>query len=1044
MIAAANSINKGPIKVAVLGGGIASLTTALELTDPKQKGRYDVTIYQLGWRLGGKCASGRDVSMGCRVQEHGLHVFFGFYDNTFQVLRDCYEELDRPKTSPFPTLFDALARNDSITLMEHVDGDWIPWTMDFPELPGLPGDPDPPGIWTVVIGAIEWILTHHGKLRTSMENERDEGPVDKPHWWERLADEPFDTLGEFAESLASKTTRLATRFASILDENPENHRQEHHSRLAELLEHGWQDLHALFDAKANWPVEIRRLFILVDLMKSNLIGILRDGLLIDPYKAVPRLNEMDYRAWMKSHGAHDITVNSAPINSLYDLIFAYPGGDISKPSNVEAGSMIMALMQLWRYRGSVTWKMKAGTGDVAIGPMFEVLKRRGAKVEFFSKVTDLSPSLDGNYIETVSISKQVNLVGDTYAPTFECNGLQCWPDRPLYHQIKEGKELKDRKIDLESRWTHWVDTGPTQSLKIGRDFDLIVLGISIDALHDICPKLIAAKPEWKAMMDNIATVQTQSVQLWFDKSVEEMGWRGPAGTILGAYDVSPDDTWADISEVLPSECWPDPAPKNESIICGPMKGPASAPPVTQTDFPEKSLGQVKTKISDYLENASSRTWPDLFVDGKFDWNTLHDPDNAVGKDRLVAQYLRANIDPTERYVQSLTGTSKFRLRTDQSGYLNLYLAGDWIANPQNMGSFEATVMSGKLASRAISGLPEKILRVNSNDPVMQMRQPPPASGSALPRFVVHGGMQTYAGPIQFKNVDMWGFFLKGGYGKLQNLCDRFFGDPTGGELSYVPLTDHLLVTIINIHEGRFTDYPEMGYASEKELAFWIYAGKRKSADSSVIERLGCFNPYLFLDNPVARMTGREVFGYLKQQGWLTLPTDAGSDGGIRVDAYGAVKPGPDQEWKRHPFIALTPNGNTIRTSGKIWNSMAEVSSGLKLALHADRPWLWPGLGLIEQLIEDAIHKELPQLFMKQFRDIVDGHDACYQAICEAPAKVLRVNGMQLEESFDFKVNPLVNIPIIEDLGIVEASRTEIGFKLNLDMVVEPGTILWKA
>ncbi|MDQ2861678.1 MAG: hypothetical protein M3T55_13360, partial [Pseudomonadota bacterium] len=40
-----------------------------------------------------------------------------------------------------------------------------------------------------------------------------------------------------------------------------------------------------------------------------------------------------------------------------------------------------------------------------------------------------------------------------------------------------------------------------------------------------------------------------------------------------------------------------------------------------------------------------------------------------------------------------------------SGFDNLKLAGDWIYTGLNVGSVEATVMSGKLASFALSGAP---------------------------------------------------------------------------------------------------------------------------------------------------------------------------------------------------------------------------------------------------------------------------------------------------------------------------------------------------
>ena len=86
-------------KVAILGGGVGAMAAAWELTStPERRAKYDVTVHQLGWRLGGKGASGRNAAEGQRIEEHGLHIWMGFYENAFRVMRACYEELGRPPT----------------------------------------------------------------------------------------------------------------------------------------------------------------------------------------------------------------------------------------------------------------------------------------------------------------------------------------------------------------------------------------------------------------------------------------------------------------------------------------------------------------------------------------------------------------------------------------------------------------------------------------------------------------------------------------------------------------------------------------------------------------------------------------------------------------------------------------------------------------------------------------------------------------------------------------------------------------------------------
>ncbi|NJP08916.1 MAG: NAD(P)-binding protein [Leptolyngbyaceae cyanobacterium RU_5_1] len=58
---------KQKTKIAVLGGGMGSLAAAFELSNtPELRSRYEITVYQLGWRLGGKGASGRGCAIALR------------------------------------------------------------------------------------------------------------------------------------------------------------------------------------------------------------------------------------------------------------------------------------------------------------------------------------------------------------------------------------------------------------------------------------------------------------------------------------------------------------------------------------------------------------------------------------------------------------------------------------------------------------------------------------------------------------------------------------------------------------------------------------------------------------------------------------------------------------------------------------------------------------------------------------------------------------------------------------------------------------------
>jgi len=98
-----------------------------------------------------------------------------------------------------------------------------------------------------------------------------------------------------------------------------------------------------------------------------------------------------------------------------------------------------------------------------------------------------------------------------------------------------------------------------------------------------------------------------------------------------------------------------------------------------------------------LDERIGELWPGAMGPGGFRTEILHGG--------LDAQHVVAATDPSDRYVQSLPGTDRFRLRPDESGLGNLVLAGDWTNCGLNAGCIEAAVLSGLQAANAVLGRP---------------------------------------------------------------------------------------------------------------------------------------------------------------------------------------------------------------------------------------------------------------------------------------------------------------------------------------------------
>ncbi|NEQ29804.1 MAG: NAD(P)-binding protein [Leptolyngbya sp. SIO4C5] len=742
-------------KIAILGGGMASLTTAYELTSqPGWDSLYEITVYQMGWRLGGKGASGRNLQTHAdapeptyRIEEHGLHIFFGFYENAFRILQQCYAEMGG--NGPLATVEDAFKPHDLIVLQEYVNAQWQPIALNFPpnnlrpwtgggnfslwqhfcttirfvlqlfveyrqiqRSPQTPETATPPFLETLIeqfeIGrevlelAFDGVFLHlPEQLLRSLLQE----PQRWQAWLSSAAERIDKTLKHWDVGAEGTFLHLALQLAEALPENPSFHRREHHSLLVQLLERFGDRFSLRCATDSDQMHEGHWRIALIDIALANLRGLLADGIVY--HGSLAAIDHLDYREWLLHHGLRPSSLQSAFVRVLYDLVYAFPGGDITQPRLAAGVAVRILITVIFQYNGAVMWKMQGGMGDVVFTPLYTVLQRRGVKFEFFQRVRHLHLNAEKTAIARISLGRQAQLKHPDrgYEPLISVKGMRCWPSEPHYDQLVEGEELKQQGINLESYWSPWKQRETPVELEAGQDFDLVLLGISLAALPDICQELVAASSSWKTLLTDTQakTVPTQGGQLWLKSTLPQLGWL-LASPVVGAY-VEPLDTYADMSDLLPKENWPAAHyPHSIAYFTGVIADPG-IPPAEAYDFPAQAQATVDARSLHFLTNDIGYLWPLGTAAGEprsLEANLLVDLDDGEGlAERFQSQYWRINIFPTERYVLSLPGTLAQRLKADESGFSNLYLAGDWINNGYNASCIEATVMSSMQAARAI-------------------------------------------------------------------------------------------------------------------------------------------------------------------------------------------------------------------------------------------------------------------------------------------------------------------------------------------------------
>ncbi|MEO1399736.1 MAG: NAD(P)-binding protein [Cyanobacteria bacterium J06635_1] len=745
-------------KIAVLGGGMGSLATVYELTNqPGWEARYDITVYQLGWRLGGKGASGRNVqpdpnhpdqAPNYRIEEHGLHIFFGFYENAFRLMKQCYDELG--EDGPFSSVEDAFHPHDLIVLENYANGEWHPWRFDFPRNDMLPwGERTPSNLWDHLVSALELIYRVWenskvlgspssfcpttpggveaffkqiyrnleslglvaGALFTSVSEQVLQSLMQNPQQWLTQLGSLGEHINRSAQTPAFGSEgvylHLAKELVGALPDNHRHHWKEHHTVLQRLIERFMEELEDLWHDQLNDDPDLRRELIITNYGLANIRAILAEGMLFE--SSLDALDQYDYGEWLKSYGAWDETLQSPMVRAIYDLVYAYPKGDIANPQMAAGVALRVVINIFFRYKGAIMWKMQAGMGDTIFAPLYKVLKRRGVKFEFFHRVTALRLSEDQSEIESIEVVRQVTLNPkyEEYDPLIRVKGLLCWPSEPRYEYIDpvQAEKLQVNKINLESFWTPWQDPEPPLTLKARTEanpegeFDLVILGISLAALPYLCGELLqadktdkakATSQQWRDMLEHVQTVTTQGDQFWLKPTLSQLGWPMPSA-VVGTY-VEPLDTYADMTHLLAQENWPEADyPHNLAYFTGVIPDPGM-PPASDYGFPAQAQAQFDEQIQLFLDNYIGPLWPKT---------TPPNNPNGLNRSLLVSQFLRINIFPTERYVMSVPKSTEYRLKADESGFDNLYLTGDWIRNGFNAGAIEPTVISGLQSARAI-------------------------------------------------------------------------------------------------------------------------------------------------------------------------------------------------------------------------------------------------------------------------------------------------------------------------------------------------------
>ncbi len=312
--------------------------------------------------------------------------------------------------------------------------------------------------------------------------------------------------------------------------------------------------------------------------------------------------------------------------------------------------------------------------------------------------------------------------------------------------------------------------------------------------------------------------------------------------------------------------------------------------------------------------------------------------------------------------------------------------------------------------------------------------------TALPDYVDGGmGVPVFRGPYQQREARIAAFLLPARVTALRKLCDTYFNLPSNGAVKVNPFGPYALLLYAEMQIQSLDERDEaIGWMQETEVSFWTPVRGRGG-------RSAWFLPYLFVDNPYAIASGREVYGFPKTWGQFEKPASI-QNPEFGVDVWGFEDFDPQAAGKVQRLLETRKSDAARDTPPETWTNWDAARSALIRLLFKDWQPEAAGDGGIQW---SEMLEKTPLVFLKQFRDAADSRKACYQAIVEAPVQLTAFHdGGFIDDTYTVACQPLASHPLAETLGLnvdsSGATQALATFWLRVDFTLGAGVEVWRA
>ena len=121
--------------------------------------------------------------------------------------------------------------------------------------------------------------------------------------------------------------------------------------------------------------------------------------------------------------------------------------------------------------------------------------------------------------------------------------------------------------------------------------------------------------------------------------------------------VRPFETWASMPQTLWAEDWPDDdRPGTVAYFCGSLERAVADHRRPRRLYSADAGTWCTSMPADYIDQHLGLYFPNAVTEQGFAWHLLCGADGQRGPAAMATQHVSVNIDPSDRYVQSVPGS----------------------------------------------------------------------------------------------------------------------------------------------------------------------------------------------------------------------------------------------------------------------------------------------------------------------------------------------------------------------------------------------------